>query len=823
MQPDWPTAKLVVETASAIGKYWGNQDWHSKVRELVFPALCAAHELVGRVPDLTHAALLEVEIKAVVDLENATRLSDAQELLERVLLPWTAEADIQGTRVEVLAADVALNAVDWKKCESLLARAEHSLGAATDKHSEWVPRVKASLLRTRAQLQLEKGLLDLAFEDAQEAYELTRFGTDVTQKGTDIWMQVRIRYAQQRFEAAVQLWDEFCASATYAELQSVNPALLAQISNRVARCAVDQALCGDHSDQRVVAWLEHSILQASTAQAERNFARMQLATWYLDRGQPQLASEYIREISLALGTSREPSQRHPRMVLAGLALRHALDLESSPEKVEQSVAEAERALASLLEVWKQEPPSSVGRGPLFFDDRRGLLSELTRSRLQLLGPRLGAERALADVLALQEIGSLARLIGAPPASLETVKSALLDSGSGVLVYLPGRVRLHVFAIDGEGVDCFALDIDQISLDRVRQRLVAAVLHAQQTMAPAQDKDYEEAARAMFRLVFPGVVQQRTSKWSSLLVVGLESVGYFPFEVLQGEDGVPLGLKLPINYLPSLPVALALRGQSQREPRADLAPLQGRIVVGSGSAMNFGSTGTKTELKLTGQERQRLSLTSSGLEMLLLDDAETLSSAMPARGKPRLDFLHIMGHGATDDARACPQGIQLANSKVIWSDDFSGLVAPRLVLLSVCNAGRGTVRRGDDGAQLLSGALIALGTPTVVLPRVEVSVEGALAFAEHFQRLVLVDGMPPSQAALRARQLAHLAAPALLDPLLIHVVSPANAALRRRSSGSGDAAPLNRQRASAIPWIAGIALALAGLLIWGRARAARSQP
>ncbi len=812
----------MVDTARSVGTYWGNQDWHQEVRDLVFPALEAAHALVGRVPDLTHAALLEVEIRSVVDLANGSRLGDAQQLLAKILLPWTGQAGVQGTYVEVLAADVALNAVNWKDCEDFLARAERSLQRASDADSDLGRSSRAALFRTRAQLQLEKGLLDLAFDDAKQAYEWTRNGSDDSQAGTDIWMQVRICYAQQRFDAALALWEEFRSSPTYTRLQASNPALLTKISIRVARCVVDQALCGDEADPQASVWLHEAIEHPSTAQAERNFARMQLATWFLDRRQPELAGEHLRAVRTALSGNREPSQMHPRMVLAGLELRLALELPTDPETIGTAVAEAEQALTSLLDVWKQEPASPVGRGPLFFDDRRGLLSELIRARLRLHGPQQGAERGLTDVLALQEIGSLARLMGAQAATIEQVRATLLDGSNGVLVYLPGRVRMHVFAIDREGIDCLALDLDQVTLDRARLRLLSAVLEAQKSQAPAQDAQYRAAASTMFGMLFSPALRARTAGWEAVSVVGLDSVGYIPFEVLQGEDGVPLGLKLALTYFPSLPVALALRAQAERDSRTDAGPLQGRILLGSGSAASSGFAGPKVELNLSHMERKRLALEESGIELKLIESAPDLASALATHDHKRLDFLHIIGHGVTDDARTRPQGIQLVGTKVIWSDEFSGPSPPRLVLLSVCNAGRGTMRRGDDGAHLLSGALLAWGTPTVVLPRVEVSVEGALAFAEPLQRLVLVEGVPFDVAALRARRLAHQEKPTLLDPLLFHVVGLANTALQRSGSQANGQDGSTNQRSRTMPWIAGIVLVLVGYYFSRRVWQTRAQ-
>ncbi|HEY0806277.1 MAG TPA: CHAT domain-containing protein [Pseudonocardiaceae bacterium] len=155
----------------------------------------------------------------------------------------------------------------------------------------------------------------------------------------------------------------------------------------------------------------------------------------------------------------------------------------------------------------------------------------------------------------------------------------------------------------------------------------------------------------------------------------------------------------------------------------------------------------TGLRYAGTEVRSLHRIHSG--ELLTGRKATVSAAMAAMDGA--DLVHIAAHGRFRDDQPLFSAVELADGPLFAYDVRRLRQAPRLVVLSACDAGRSVVRPGGD-VMGLATALLRAGTATVVASVLPVPDRKAVGLVTTLHA-GLRDGLGPA-AALATAQARH---------------------------------------------------------------------
>jgi hypothetical protein len=464
--------------------------------------------------------------------------------------------------------------------------------------------------------------------------------------------------------------------------------------------------------------------------------RLRLAEIHLRAGDPERA----RHLDEALAGDPPSEDLDERLRLAAFRARLALSSNADAARLAARRSELKAAFEPVLEARMGIGLRRGGVGHLHFLDIRSALSELVELTRRLEGP----EAALDELLAVRELGSLARALGGSPATLAAIQVELLPPGGGILAYLPGTERSHVFLIDAKQVRCLELpalwtwNAERDELQRLLLRPPAA------DEPPAVRARLDELLGSLAQVLLPESVQEALATWSEVSVEGLGLAGYVPFEALPLAGGQPLGLALPVSHLPSLGVATRLAGRAgpPREPRTDLtvvaAPLDPER-----EAIPWGA-----------RDARALAAWCRPGRFELFAGAEATPAVLRAPASTEASWLLLVLHGVYDPERERAAGLLLGRDAAggqarLFAEDVEALHVPPLVFLAVCGAARGPLRRGDDGITDLGGAFLTAGAEAVVLSPIDLVLGPTLELAETFQA-ELARGASPSRALQRAR-------------------------------------------------------------------------
>jgi hypothetical protein len=660
----------------------------------------------------------------------------------------------------------------------------------------------------RAALLLARGLPDLAVPEVEAA---ERASTDAWQRAQALFVRLRLEHSMQRPERAFARLLEFLAAPVPPEIAD-DPAWrarLAQLRIRAAIAVLADPDAVDPHETEAAGWLRAAIEEPATALDERILARTAWITHRLDRGM-------LTGIEAELAAATDEIARGPaatlderRLAVATLSLRRARLAGAAAPVLRQCAGELERRWHELVGRWNEQPISRVGEGPLFFGDCRRAFVELLRAKLAG-GSVAAIESAFDEIMRASATGSLARQLAAPPPSLAELRQRLTREGSGLLVFVPGHETSLVLAVDAESVTAHALPIGALAIDAARRDLLRAMEVARQ--GDGADALGAAAKRCADRLL-PPEVASRVIGWSRIAIAGSESLGYLPFELLPGPDGSRLGTTHAVSYLPSVPVATWL---AANRPAKTASP-HDRVRVMACPDADVPPTAADRPAPLPFKDSDldgvRASCPAEQLQVL-----HGAQASREAAFDPAVLLLQIIAHGVRDESRADPQGVLLGDGKIIWPTDIETLQSPRYVFLNVCRAGRGRLRRGDDGRHLVSGALLLAGARGVVLPVVDVGYRATLAFAADVHDALWRERTDLAEALRRARVAAQARGDGgELDAFLFHLVGLGDEQLAAPRSALGHEITPIRWPAVLIGGGAGAALLFAGWLVVRRRR------
>jgi tetratricopeptide (TPR) repeat protein len=467
----------------------------------------------------------------------------------------------------------------------------------------------------------------------------------------------------------------------------------------------------------------------------------------------QRASDWLNAAQQQLRDSGGPCFRES-CHLARLRARLSLQTSAAPAQLLDCEQELRSQWRILQKAWRRIPLRGGGVGLLRKSSRRAILSELMRLSLRQGGSQDGPRRALEDLLTAQSLGSLSRAMAARPVNLEQLRK-MLSPTHGMLLYLTAPHQSHVFAVDSEQLIHEELDLED-RLERLSRRYVSEVLQPPtQTEAAAREASIRREralAEELASQLLPPSTLSCLESWSSVTLVTLDWMESVPFECLLLPGGQRLGLQLAIDYLPSVPVGLALLERNSPTPRPHDYGLLAAPVSSSSVQARWPRLDS---LAFSKSSADLLSQCFPASSWILQGAAATADALLQRRAE--VTVLQFLGHGihlpeeersfalvmAPDSAH--PDGLLRS------ADVEATHGGPPLVLLTSCHSAGAPLRAGDPFAAEIAAAWFLSGSQTVLHSRAALDYHATLELSRHFLRHI-AGGEPPAEALLRARRM-----------------------------------------------------------------------
>ncbi|HEU4880967.1 MAG TPA: CHAT domain-containing tetratricopeptide repeat protein [Longimicrobium sp.] len=257
------------------------------------------------------------------------------------------------------------------------------------------------------------------------------------------------------------------------------------------------------------------------------------------------------------------------------------------------------------------------------------------------------------------------------------------------------------------------------------------------------------------LLLPPDLLARVPPGMEVLVVPNGAVGVVPFAALP-VDTLPLGVRNPLRYAPSLSIAAA--AQARPDPLAAGADGAGALVVGD-PAMPV-DPGTGQPFAPLADAREEAAAVAARLHTAVLTGAAATESAVRGRlsGATLVHLAtHGLAYGTADREREslvalAPDGVHDGRLTVgeLMDDPALGMHAS-LVVLSACETGVGNLRMAE-GSVGLQRALLARGARSVIVSLWQVPDASTRMLMERFYAHWLDGARPAGKAeALRWAQ------------------------------------------------------------------------
>lgn len=648
------------------------------------------------------------------------RAAEAATLLTEALARQEASAT-QRCALRFLLTDCRRQLQDWPRFFDELEQQEREAAPADATERAYWSTLRCPLALQRAAASASLGMLDLCGETLREVDRAScAAGVDASL----LKLQCQLDLLGYRHERVVELVDATLAPGSTFRGGAADRLDL-ELRKGIALSELARMGRGELAEARAVLESVRERMGEKHVAIERLNLGFALAdaAWRegrLDDGD-RLADEVEARLDEAAPEARG-AQAGDRAQLSTLRARLALARACDDAEAARRLEDLEAAYSGLLERWRSVPHRRGGVGFLHPTNRRAILSELVRLELRVHGYDAGGRRALGHILRAQALGSLAREIGIDACDIASVERELLGPGHGLLVYVPGADRSHVFAWDAGGITCAEIE-PVYAIDAAYRGIGNAIA----SLPPADPKAARAAGEALLastaplaQRLFPAEIVARVRSWKSITLAGDELFDDLCFDALRVEEIGVLGLERALEHVPSIPLAVHLARTRRTAPTR--ASTSGPELVFVGAPRPSAALATRypdlSPLELAPADALRVCGSFAGLRTRVLTGTEATVPALRASLVPSVRVLHLMMHGVFDRGRERGQGLLLAGDPgLLWTDDIDaagdGLRPPALVLLSVCGGKRGDVRHGDDGISHMAGALLARGARCVV--------------------------------------------------------------------------------------------------------------
>lgn len=349
----------------------------------------------------------------------------------------------------------------------------------------------------------------------------------------------------------------------------------------------------------------------------------------------------------------------------------------------EALAWAERAKARALVDLLANKRTFAAAGPEADAALRRYEREVEAARQSAAAAGTPMAEAVAPARAALEAGAprLAPLVAAPALTGAELAS-LVPTEEAALIFWRRGDDLFGFALRDGRVE--ARRLDATGLDAASDALLGAVWGRRKGDA------WKAPAAALHRTLIAPFA--RIAMADRLWIVPHGFLHYVPWATLLGPDG-PLSARHDFAVLPSLST-LSFLGAANGA---------GALVLGNPDIRRPEGAlpGAEAEARAVAQELQ------AGPPLLR---AAATEAALRARA-PRAGVLHLASHGVFDADRPLASALLLApgggQDGVLTAEEIYDLpLSARLVTLSACETGLGSVRSGDDVVGLTRGFLFA---------------------------------------------------------------------------------------------------------------------
>lgn len=436
-----------------------------------------------------------------------------------------------------------------------------------------------------------------------------------------------------------------------------------------------------------------------------------------------------------------------QLMLSCLGVHLALEEDSSLDlEVQRNGLKA--AFDDMLARWREGTGRTSGTGFLWSQDRIEALATLCRAHLA--GGPGGQQRALEQLLEVEQIASFARMLGAGVPSRERIDSALLGEGAGLLILLPSARGGWVVGLRaGEPSRWFPHAVSNATQDDLVEWTNLVGRSPGMLRNDAERSNRSERMAKLENGLAERLLSAEALEWiascSALHVVDGDMLGRLSLEALPVGQG-RLGLSLPLGYLPSIVtgVALAERGVSMPGGKerslallsATKLSLEDQAALGQGE-IEFGRQ--QVDLLLEPFEKHRwFPHVSEGAEVFQSVREEGYT------------WVQVIAHGGQDLDRERSSVVLLEGGGRFGDREAEGLPVPPGIFVAACGSGLGPTRIGDPVSASLAGVLLRGGSRVVVLPVTSVPYEAGLVFMGAFNHSI-ADGASASLALLQARR------------------------------------------------------------------------
>lgn len=517
------------------------------------------------------------------------------------------------------------------------------------------------------------------------------------------------------------------------------------------------------SDARTT--LEELLEKKSLTQRDGYLAALNLARIELDAGNSDSAAQWLAHADEKQTVNRSGQSvtggSARSYVLTSLEARLLLDTDASPNLLREKLNEFRAEYSALIEQLSSMPVRQGGVGFLYYDSRRLAVAELIRLHLEVAGQQAGAASALEDLLLAQNLGSLAKVMRAKPVNLHEIRDRLLEPGRGILSYLPAPDRSYLFLIDKDKVSVVEL-ASEFDLDRARSRFI------QLLRDPKSDQYHldrlTEAGTELAELLLPPIVHDTLASWKGITIVGLDLLGWTPFECLPLTPGTTIGQEKAISWLPSLSVGIQLM-KTVAEPAAAGASAEAEVLMLVAPENDESQDQLNRPLSpiLLSPDRMKALQASVGPRRLeFLTGNQATEERLMTGSMDGIRVLCLYAHGALRKPEATreqeilerPATLVLSPSEgfdgLVGSEEVEGIHSPRVVVLAACGAAAGMRRYGDDGINHLGGAFFLTGAHTVLLTRAKLDVDSTATLTARFMENLVQYGLAPDEALQEAR-------------------------------------------------------------------------
>lgn len=458
---------------------------------------------------------------------------------------------------------------------------------------------------------------------------------------------------------------------------------------------------------------------------------------------PQAIAQYLLAIDML-------ESMRGRMLLGDL-------LVSVPERYWHVYEGAIRALAGEQRAWDAFLVSERARARMLLEvlANRNLEQKTNSEKLRLRGdlmaigaaletagstqkPALETEAAAleARLRSLDERNRTANATAVAVAfplsvDLASLREKVLRPGTVLLSYFWGEEEVYAWRIDGETVRLVNLG-PAVALEAQVEFLQAAVEQRQASV------DWRPASALAYRNMLAPLVDASTDM---IFVVADGPLLSLPLDVLQREESAdPLGTSVPVVYVPSANVVVALAGRSGRVTATKSMLALGVSVQGGGPY---------APLPLAAREARDVFSLYDRDDALLLTDRDASLDAWLAAAPENYRMLHFATHAIIDEQHPEKSHLVFSESRLDLTTIRQLRFNAELVTLSACETAVGRHWRGE-GMVGLAHAFLESGTQSLLASAWRVDDRYTAEFMREFYAR-LEAGHAPISSLLKIRQ------------------------------------------------------------------------